>query len=162
MSKEERNIEKPVEEKQVEKLIEKGFITYKYIHKGYAQGFKKIEVCKKFKKFPPSMTDKSYFIPTSEENKSIDKNALMSHDPSKYDFPNGEITGNVEKLASIRKPGADITEITEIQKQLVAEANDSIMNDAKNKIDIETAMKQAERENIKEIATNTVNAGKTE
>lgn len=154
--------EEEVKENGIKKLIDKAVITYKYIHKGYAQGFKKIECVRKRKHFPPSMTDESYFVPSAEENKTIDKTALMSHDPSKYDFPNGEITGDISKLAKIRKPGADLTEIMEVQRELVEEANNSIIADAKTKIDIETASKQLERAKVSEIATGVVNASKTE
>lgn len=153
---------KEAKEEAIEKLIEKGIITYKYIHKGYAQGFKKVECVRKRKHFPPSMTDESYFVPSAEENKTIDKTALMSHDPSKYDFPNGEITGDISKLAKIRKPGADLTEIVEIQRELVEEANNSIIADAKTKIDVETASKALDRAKVSEIATGVVNASKTE
>lgn len=153
---------KEAKEEAIEKLIEKGIITYKYIHRGYAQGFKKIECVRKRKHFPPSMTDESYFVPTAEENKTIDKTALMSHDPSKYDFPNGEITGDVSKIAKIRKPGADLTEIVETQRKLVEEANNSIIEDTKAKIDAERASKALERAKVSEIATGVVNASKTE
>lgn len=153
---------KEAKEEAIGKLIEKGIITYKYIHKGYAQGFKKVECVRKRKHFPPSMTDESYFVPSAEENKTIDKTALMSHDPSKYDFPNGEITGDISKLAKIRKPGADLTEIVEIQRELVEEANNSIIADAKTKIDVETASKALDRAKVSEIATGVVNASKTE
>ena len=139
--------------KKEEELIEKGLLVKKYVKKSYWDKPKIVELAKIKKKFPPSMTDKSYFIPTAEENKTIDKSALMSHDPSKYDFPNGEITGSTEKIARARKPGADITEIVEIQKELVENANESIMNDAKQKINADLQSKQAEKEMISSIAS---------
>lgn len=126
-----------------------------YIKKGNGKGFKKTEIALTRTKFAPSMTDTSYFVPTAEAVKTIDKTQTMSHDPSNYDYPNGIITSDLEKLAKIRRPGADITEIMATQRELVEEANNAIVNDTKNKIDSEIAIKAMENAKITEIASRT-------
>lgn len=107
---------------------------------------------KKWKKFPISLTDNTYFVPNSEANKTIDKRAMMSHDPSLYDYPDGKITSESKLVAEARKPGLDVAEVTQKVDKLVKNAKDALNNDAQNKINAELAEKAQSKAMIERIA----------
>lgn len=120
--------------------------------KHFGQSRKVVDVVFEYTKYPKSITDNTYFIPTEEETKTMDKSKLMSHDPSMYDF-NGESGANFEKIARMRKPGKDITELTEIAAQVNADAEKALANDFTDKVKVKAAETAANKASIKEIAT---------
>ena len=123
--------------------------------KNFGEELKTVEFIKEPKKFPISLTDASYFIPNSEAVKSIDKTATMSHDPALYDYPNGETGTDTTRIAEIRKPGQDIVEVSAGVKEITAEAQKALTNDANDKINKEVAKKTDTRGMIADIASRT-------
>ena len=116
------------------------------------------------KSFPKSLTDESYYVPNSEVNKTIDKLRANSNINGSYDFPTGTEDFNATILAKLRRPGLDVSEVTELTRKLDSEAREAVNNDIaeaqyqefkKNK---ETAELQAKADAaLKETVVNTVN-----
>ena len=48
-----------------------------------------------------------------------------------YDYPDGKITFDGEKLAQIRRPGLDIAEVSEIVKETFKETQNNLADDVK-------------------------------
>lgn len=113
---------------------------------------KTVDFEKNWKKFPISLTDNTYFVPNSEANKTIDKRAMMSHDPSLYDYPDGKITSDTKLVAEARKPGLDVAEISQKVEKLVTNAKEALNNDAQNKMSAELAEKAQSKAMIERIA----------
>lgn len=122
------------------------------------QKVKTEEVCIEKNKFPISLTDDSYYVPSSEANKNIDKTKTMSHDPSLYDMPEGSSEVDFTGIAKMRKPGKDIAMLQAEAQNLQQIANEALMTDAKNKIAAEAGTKQAEREKISNIVAQHASA----
>lgn len=107
---------------------------------------------KNWKKFPISLTDNTYFVPNSEANKTIDKRAMMSHDPSLYDYPDGKINSDAKLVAEARKPGLDVAEVSQKVEKLVTNAKEALNNDAQGKMNAELAEKAQSKKMIERIA----------
>lgn len=62
--------------------------------------------------FPPSVVDKSFFVPDAEAVKRLASAPKLSSDEvrSMYDFPNGDDDGSPMPLT--RRPGADLAELS--------------------------------------------------
>lgn len=103
--------------------------------------------------FSPSITDQSYFSPSSEVNK------LVGNATGNYNgvFDSGDVDVDVVRM---RKPGMDITEVTEIVKRLDSEARFHAENDyadAKDKADAKSlsdAQSQAQSDFISNLMNN--------
>lgn len=116
------------------------------------------------KTFPKSLTDESYYVPNSEINKTIDKLRANSNIKGSYDFPTGSEEFDATTLARLRRPGLDVSEVTELTRKLDSEARESVSNDIsaaqyqefkKNK---ENAELQAKADSVlKETIVSTVN-----
>lgn len=116
------------------------------------------------KSFPMSLTDESYYVPNSEVNKTIDKLRTNSNIKGSYDFPTGSEDFDATTLARLRRPGLDVSEVTELTRKLDSETREAVENDIaeaqyqefkKNK---ETADLQAKADAaLKETVVNTVN-----
>lgn len=119
-------------------------------------GFRKI--------FPKSLTDESYYVPNSEVNKTIDKLRANTNIKGSYDFPTGTEDFNATILAKLRRPGLDVSEVTELTRKLDFEAREAVNNDIAEaqyqefKNNKETAELQAKADAaLKETVVNTVN-----
>ena len=116
------------------------------------------------KSFPKSLTDESYYVPNSEINKTIDKLRANSNIKGCYDFPTGSEDFDASTLAKLRRPGLDVSEVTELTRKLDSEARESVNNDIaeaqyqefkKNKEKAELQSKADAA--LKETVVNTVN-----
>lgn len=83
------------------------------------QRFNKISLVEKTEKidyqyksptFTESITDKSFFIPTSQQLQGLQRNTMTQEDLQHYDFKDGKDTGKPVPIT--RKQGIDLAEIS--------------------------------------------------
>lgn len=109
------------------------------------------------KSFPVSLTDDTYYVPSAEANKNIDKTKTMSHDPALYDMPEGKSEADFTKLAHIRKPGTDITMIQAEAQKMNEMAMQAIKKDAIDKTLESVKNAESRKVEISNIATKVAN-----
>lgn len=81
--------------------------------------------------FDSPLVDESYYISSVDRAKQT-KLSQGSPDVSCYDYPDGKITFDGEKLAKIRRPGLDIAEVSEIVKETFKESQENLAKDVRN------------------------------
>lgn len=80
------------------------------------------------KTFDAPLVDESYYVSSTDRARQV-KSANGAVDKSAYDFPDGTISFNAEKVAEIRRPGHDISEISKMVKETANDANRNLKND---------------------------------
>lgn len=84
-------------------------------------------------KFDAPLVDDSYYVPSSEAVKTVDRLKTNSSVQGVYDFPNGRDTGSSAML--VRKRGLDVTEVAAIADVLRDTAETSLERDLKTSSD---------------------------
>lgn len=80
------------------------------------------------KDFDSPLVDESYYISSVDRAKQT-KLSQGSPDVSCYDYPDGIVTFDGAELAKIRRPGLDISEISEIVKETFKESQENLAKD---------------------------------
>lgn len=101
------------------------------------------------KDFDAPLVDESYYISSVDRAKQT-KLSQGSPDVSCYDYPDGIVTFDGEELARIRRPGLDISEISEIVDKTFKESQENLAKDVR-----EIQRKEVER---KKMADNALSA----
>lgn len=94
------------------------------------------------KEFDTPLVDESYYISSVDRAKQT-KLSQGSPDVSCYDYPDGKIIFDGEKLAKIRRPGLDIAEVSEIVKDTFKETQENFANDIRKAKENEIAQRKA-------------------
>lgn len=111
-----------------------------------------------FRKFDKSLCDKSQFVPLTKQISDIVKGGYKPLSAAAYDFPaDTEIKYRVslEAITRLRDIGLDLSEISDIQKELMQELNDykAKIEDAENLRQINKALSQLESGNLVDVLT---------
>lgn len=103
-----------------------------------------IEVLKGVReKYDTPLVDESYYVSSTDRARQI-KSASGAVDKSAYDFPDGIISFNAEKVAEIRRPGLDISEVSKLVKDSANDVDRNLRNDVeKYRITQEISAKKA-------------------
>lgn len=108
-------------------FVKKDFMSYE--RKEYKSNVRKT--------FPMSLADPSYYVPNDSglnNNRNVSKGS--------FDIEADSKNGSVDwRLAKMRKPGLDISEVSELALDIRNSTTDSIKSDVKNVIDLDKSNK---------------------
>lgn len=79
-------------------------------------------------KYDEPLVDSSYYVSSIERAKEAKKSSGEINKAC-YDYPDGKVVGDSEKIASIRRPGLDITELSEMADDAFKESQESLLGD---------------------------------
>lgn len=83
------------------------------------------------KEYDEALVDPSYYVSSVERAKEAKKSSGEINKAC-YDYPDGKVVGDSEKLARVRKPGLDIVELSEMADEAYKESQESLYLDVEN------------------------------